>query len=83
MAHSLDKFAKSISDDVIWIKDPSPPALEDLFFDVNSSLLWMKVCYFVFSKKKKKKKRGCNCGRYLAGLLLLTFISSQTWLIYD
>ena len=55
MAHSLAKFAKSISDDVIWIKDPSPPALEDLFFDVNSSLLWMKVCFLKTKKKKKKK----------------------------
>ena len=40
MVHSLTKFVKSISDNVIWIED-SPPALEleALFFDVNVSLV--------------------------------------------
>ena len=39
VVHSLAKFAKSISDDVIWIEDPPLPALEFLFFDVNVYLL--------------------------------------------
>ena len=34
MVHSLTRFAKSISDDVIWIEDPPPLALDALFFDV-------------------------------------------------
>ena len=40
VVHSLTKFVKSISDNVIWIED-SPPALEleALFFDVNVSLV--------------------------------------------
>jgi len=37
--YSLAKFAKSIFDDVIWIEDSPPLAIEDLFFDVNFSLL--------------------------------------------
>ena len=39
MAHSLTKLVKSIFDDVIWIEDPPPLALEVLFFDVNIFLL--------------------------------------------
>ena len=41
--YSLAKFSKSIFDDVIWIEDSTPLAIEDLFFDVNVSLLWMKI----------------------------------------
>ena len=37
--YSLAKFSKSIFDDVIWIEDSPPLAIEDLFFDVNFSLL--------------------------------------------
>ena len=37
--YSLAKFSKSIFDDVIWIEDSTPLAIEDLFFDVNVSLL--------------------------------------------
>ena len=55
VAHFLAKLAKSISDDVICMKDPPPPAFEALFFDVNASLLWMEVCFPQLKKKKKKK----------------------------
>ncbi|XP_075665492.1 uncharacterized protein LOC142635174 [Castanea sativa] len=34
VAHSLARFAKHISDDVIWIKDSPPPALKSLYFDL-------------------------------------------------
>ena len=54
VAHFLAKLAKSISDDVICMKDPPPPAFEALFFDVNASLLWMEVCFPQLKKKKKK-----------------------------
>ena len=37
--HSLVKFAKSISNYVIWIKDFPLPALEAVSFEVNVSLL--------------------------------------------
>ena len=43
--YSLAKFVKSIFDDVIWIEDSPPLVIEDLFFDVNVSLLWMKIFY--------------------------------------
>ena len=34
VAHSLARFAKHISDDVIWIEDSPPPALESLYLDL-------------------------------------------------
>ena len=37
IAHYLVKFAKYISNDVTWMENLSPPALEVLFFDVNVS----------------------------------------------
>ena len=37
IAHFLVKFAKYISNDVTWMENLSPLALEVLFFDVNVS----------------------------------------------
>lgn len=34
VVHSLARFAKHISDDVIWIEDSPPPALESLYFNL-------------------------------------------------
>ena len=34
VADSLAWFARHISNDVIWIEDPPPPALESLYFDL-------------------------------------------------
>ena len=32
--YSLAWFARHISNDVIWIEDPPPPALKSLYFDL-------------------------------------------------
>ena len=54
--HSLAKFAKSISEDVIWMGDPPPLTLEVMFFDVNVYLLWCEWKFFSPPKKKKTQK---------------------------
>ena len=43
--HFLVKFAKSISNYVIWIKDFPPPALKAVSFEVNVSILWTIVVF--------------------------------------
>lgn len=33
VAHSLVRYAKNLSNDVIWLEDSLPPALEALYYD--------------------------------------------------
>ena len=54
VAHSLAHNAKNISDDVIWLEDSPPPALDALYHDSLSIIKWNLV---PVSKKKKKKKK--------------------------
>lgn len=61
VTQSLAKFTNSISHIVIWIEHP-PPALEVLFFDVNT---FSSMNESLFPQEKKI----CNCGRYLVSLL--------------
>ena len=50
VAHSLAGHAKHI-DDVVWLEESPPPALEVLYLDSLSISEWMK---FDFALKKKK-----------------------------
>ena len=41
MAHLLARYARIVSDEVIWLEDYPPPAMEDLFLD-SSFIHYMK-----------------------------------------
>ena len=50
VAHSLSRYARQIDEDIVWLKDSPPPALEALYLDSLSISTWMKVD-FGFKKK--------------------------------
>ena len=52
VAHSLAGHAKHI-DDVVWLEESPPPALEVLYLDSLSISEWMKFD-FAFQKKNSK-----------------------------
>ena len=33
VAHSLARYARNIADEIVWLEDSPPPALEALYFD--------------------------------------------------
>ena len=33
VAHSLARFAKGVEDEIVWLEESPPPALEALYFD--------------------------------------------------
>ena len=33
VAHSLARFARHLSEDIVWLEDSPPPALEALYLD--------------------------------------------------
>ena len=36
VAHVLVRYAKDLLEDIVWIKDSPPPAVEALYFDSTS-----------------------------------------------
>ena len=52
VAHSLARFARSVEDEVVWLEDIPPPALQALYEDSNSIEIKIRSAF----KKKKKKK---------------------------
>ena len=54
MAHSLARYAREVSDEVIWLED-SPPLAMEAFYLNSISIQWMKV-WILFHKEKKKLK---------------------------
>ena len=51
MAHVLAQYARhTLDEDLYWMEDSPPPALEALYHDSLS--IWMNE-YFPFKKKKK------------------------------
>lgn len=37
VAHSLAHYAKHLDEDIVWLEDSPPPALEALYLDSNSN----------------------------------------------
>ena len=56
VAHSLARFARSVEDEVVWLEDIPPPALQALYEDSNSIEIKIRSAF----KKKKKKKKPCH-----------------------
>ena len=53
VGHSLSRYARQIDENIVWLKDSPPPALEALYLDSLSISTWMEVD-FGFKKKKEK-----------------------------
>ena len=61
VAHQMAKYAKYISDCIIWVED-TPPIIACQILNDVSVLFWAlalfnESCLALFSKKKKKKSR--------------------------
>ena len=56
VAHSLARFARSVEDEVVWLEDIPPLALQALYEDSNSIEIKIRYAF----KKKKKKKKACH-----------------------
>ena len=54
VAHSLAKNGRNIVNDLYWVEDTPPPAVEALYQDLLHLNEWLN--FFVLPKKKKKKK---------------------------
>ena len=52
MAHLLARYAREVSDEVIWLEHSPPLAMESLYLN-SISIQWMKV-WILFHKEKKK-----------------------------
>ena len=55
VSHSLAKYVKNIVDDMYWLKDTPPPAVDALYWDFLRINEWLNL--FILKKKKKKKKK--------------------------
>ena len=54
VAHALAKYAKDVSNEVVWIEDSLPLAVEALYYD-SISIQWiLRIVSFKIQKKKKK-----------------------------
>ena len=51
VAHSLGCYARHIDEDIVWLEDSPPPALEALYLDSLSIFNQMKLS--LLSKEKK------------------------------
>ena len=51
VAHSLVRYARNVSDYVIWIEDFPPPAMEALYLE---SIQFQELMNEIFFLKKKK-----------------------------
>ena len=51
VAHSLARYAREVSNEVIWLED-SPPLAMEAFYLNSISIQWMKV-WILFHKEKK------------------------------
>ena len=54
VAHSLARYAREVSNEVIWLED-SPPLAMEAFYLNSISIQWMKV-WILFHKEKKELK---------------------------
>ena len=55
VSHSLAKYVKNIVDDMYWLKDTPPPAVDALYWDFLRINEWLNL--FILKKKKKRKKK--------------------------
>ena len=55
VSHSLAKYVKNIVDDMYWLKDTPPPAVDALYWDFLRINEWLNL--FILKKKKKEKKK--------------------------
>ena len=54
VAHSLARYAKNISNDVMWLEDSPPLALESLYHD------YLAILELNFGSNFKKKKKALD-----------------------
>ena len=77
VAHLLARYAREVSDEVIWLEHSPPLAMEALYLN-SISIQWMKV-WILFHKEKKNTEimRSINCN------LTTNFgVSMQMWLVF-
>ena len=78
VAHSLVRYARNVSDYVIWIEDFPPPAMEALYLE---SIQFQELMNENFFLKKKKTAHPAKSIRELEGMLSHFLLQLQLYFL--
>ena len=57
VAHSLARHVRNIIDEMYWLEDSSPPAVDTLYQDFLHINEWTNSLFFKKKEKRKRKKK--------------------------